>query len=368
MLTGLFAGAAIALHPVVGCWFLIGLGLATIAELFSVRWISARAIETTIGRRIVQVVVMTLAAVFAALPGLIPGVRLLSESTLSAEDRGTADRIQVFVRLNHHLDPTRFPANAWLHAGTLLVCVLAGSWWLWKPDRRPVLLRVLLLLASAIVIAAVGVAIGWHRGSVADLPEWSGRAFLLKFYPFRFVDALLPVITSLMLAVVAMDSLPQKFQQARWIAGLVVLVLAAAFVTRQNTPGGYSAAAYADWQDACDWIRQNTPTDSLISTPRESFAFKWFAERSEYVCYKDCPQDSAGILRWHRRLQAVAWLDLHRQDGSLTPTDLQRLREETGVNYLITRRFTVEDSTLQFENSTWRIYDLRSPEMPSRPK
>lgn len=35
-------------------------------------------------------------------------------------------------------------------------------------------------------------------------------------------------------------------------------------------------------------------TNALILTPRKS-AFKWMAERAEYVCYKDCPQDAAGI-------------------------------------------------------------------------
>ena len=359
IVTGVFTGVAIGLHPVVGGWFLIGMGMATIAETILMRWTTLPADRTSLGRSFVSLSVMNLAAATTALPGLIPVLQMLSSSTLPPT-APTADRIQVFVRLRHHLDPTRFPPNAWLHAGILLLVVLAGSWWLRKSEHRPELLRFLLLLAAAVVIAVVGVAVGWHREPVADLQDWSGRALLLKFYPFRFVDTVLPVAAAMILAAVAGKAGAVSFRRARWTEGLIILVLAAAFVTRQRTPSGYSAAAYTEWRQACRWIRENVPAESLIFTPRESFAFKWLAERPEYVCYKDCPQDAAGILEWYHRLQSVEWLDPQRLEQPLAPADLRRLRSETGATHMITRRFTVRDEEPVFQNSIWRIYDVRS--------
>ena len=205
---GLFVGIAIALHPVVGCWFLIGLGMATVCEI---QISGARPPANLRMRALKGLTVMSLVAFIVALPGLIPVFRLLSSSTVSAADRGAANRIQVFVRLKHHLDPTRIPLDAWIHATVLLAVIAAGSVWLWKSmpqdsgSQRP-LRRLLLLLCAAMIIAAVGIGVGWHRRPVVALPEWSGRAFLLKFYPFRFVDALLPVTAALMLTRLAINT------------------------------------------------------------------------------------------------------------------------------------------------------------------
>ena len=138
----------------------------------------------------------------------------------------------------------------------------------------------------------------------------------------------------------------------------MIVVLSAAFLGRSNSPSGYSDDAYIQWQEGCEWIRDNTAAGSLIHTPRESVAFKWLAERAEYVCYKDCPQDAAGILEWHRRLETVAWLDPNQMEDRPTRHDMRRLLEDTGVTHVITRWFTVDGLVPVFENPTWRVYDL----------
>lgn len=60
---------------------------------------------------------------------------------------------------------------------------------------------------------------------------------------------------------------------------------------------------YADWLAVCQWIRENTPPDSLWLTPKHQQTFKWYACRAEVVNWKDIPQDSPSIIEWYRRIQ-----------------------------------------------------------------
>lgn len=72
---------------------------------------------------------------------------------------------------------------------------------------------------------------------------------------------------------------------------------------------GLQAAA---WQEVCGWIRAHTPADACFLTPRGASSFHWHAERREVVCWKNIPQDAAGILEWRRRI-----VDCFSADGSL---------------------------------------------------
>ena len=61
-----------------------------------------------------------------------------------------------------------------------------------------------------------------------------------------------------------------------------------------------------DWIAVCQWIRDNTPPDSLWFTPKYQQSFKWYAERAEVVCWKDVPQDNAAVLEWFQRIEECA--------------------------------------------------------------
>ena len=63
---------------------------------------------------------------------------------------------------------------------------------------------------------------------------------------------------------------------------------------------------YVDWLAACNWIRENTPEDSLWFTPKYQQTFKWHAGRAEVVCWKDVPQDNASVLEWYDRVNKCA--------------------------------------------------------------
>lgn len=366
VVTGVLLGLSTAAHPVVGTWFLIAVTMCELAQLIPVvhQWTEPQTATDTSRAAVVRLLVMNGTAVVMSLPGVIPALRVVLSSDLSRWDRALANRIQVFMRLPHHLDPARFPPVAWIHSVILLSVVGYCSWRLCRGQTQSVLRRHLLFVAAAMLIASVGVAVGAHNGPVLELTHWSWRAFLLKFYPFRLIDMLMPVTAAITVTACLADWLQDRIEEPRTkilrmsAAALVITVLALSFAFRRDTPAGYSKQDYLAWQEACDWIRRETPKDSLFVTPRESAGFKWFAERAEFVCWKDCPQDGAGILEWRQRLRDLGWMRPIQLQRSLKPSDLQWMEGYMNMTHLITRDHHVAGQQPIYENEVWRIYDV----------
>lgn len=369
-IAGIMAGMAVSWHPVVGLWFCIGIA---VTELLLVVLLRLRPASMSLSQNVTAPLLAQLRKLTAngvtfalvsfvfALPGLVPALQVVMTTDVSAEQRDQANYIQVFWRLAHHLDPSTFPARAWIHTGIVAMVFVLGFGCLAWRRRQPVAARsawwpFIGLLAAAAATAAAGVAIGWHEGPAINAEHWQMRAFLLKFYPFRFFDALLPMATALVLAKALGAFIPRRTELI--LAGAFVLVTVAfAWRGQAVAPSGYSARTYVEWREACEWLKHNTPADSLIYSPRESFGMKLFAERAEYVCFKDCPQDSAGILEWNQRLWRIHhWSEASYQDKLYQDSDLVDLHDQTEVNYILTKRLGPFASEPVWKNSVWRIY------------
>lgn len=348
--SGTCCGLATALHPIVGGWIGVCLGLSELTLSRSVGW----------KKFLTRSIAFGIPAIVASLPGVVPAVQLVLMSEVDAGIKSRANLIQVYFRLGHHLDPTRFSWKAWLHTLTsVAICV-----WSWR--RSDSVQKVcdrysIRLLSFAALICLAGVVIGWHPDSIQDNQQWSWddkdlAASILRFYPFRSFDGLLPCFTAMLLVRTTSVT---KWVAARWpMVAAAVLVLG--LFVRPWSPGGYSRQQYSDWQAACGWIEQNTDPKSIVYTPRESFAFKWYADRAEVVSFKDCPQDAVGILEWNRRLNSIwAWSRQAWKDGNYNPQDLRRLRKLTGADYVLTRELAgfVPDPIQTFGD--WRLYQTQ---------
>ena len=369
---GVMAGLAVSWHPVVGLWFCIGIAAT---EMILAR-VPRGSFEPTPRYRLLLCNGLTFFAtsLLFALPGLIPAVQVVMESDLPIGRQDRANFIQVYWRLAHHLDPGTFSVRNWLHTAVLSGVCLTGLVRLRRqnhalaaavaaagnsggPRKRSAWLPMVVLLTAAALTAAAGVAVGWHSGAATEIPDWQWRAKLLKFYPFRFFDALLPMTTALVLAVLIVRSVPARLQQ-RLVLVVLVATMSAALQKRPAAPTAYSRQAYSTWQQACAWLKDNTPAESVIYGPREGFGLKLFAERAEYVCFKDCPQDADGILEWNRRLWMIYyWSEAAYQDGLFDDTDLRQLRQKTGVTHIITRRLGPFERRPVWKNGVWQIYE-----------
>ena len=383
---GIFCGTGAMLHPVVGGWIAVCVCMAWLMNLVT-SYLAGRSSNVVKSNNFPKslrgIVAFAIATIVVALPGLMPALRLVLDKSHNQKDRELASFIQVFWRLKHHLDPTELVASQWIYAAALMTVIVVATVVMrshWNSEypsdelRSPpssddtanslsnmaIFLLLKFFLASAI-IALAGILIGWHFVPAKDMDDWQWRAVFLKFYPFRTFDALLPIIAGLLtvrflqcrLAIPANRRLPATIFAMSIFCGLP---LVPATLYRSAIPPGYSADQYADWQLACQWIRRETPKNALILTPRESCAFKWMAERAEYVCYKDCPQDAAGILEWNRRLWWLHhWTLNSSMDGVYDTADLQKLRSETDCDFIVTRILGPFEARPVWKGKQWQV-------------
>jgi hypothetical protein len=354
-------GVAISFHPVVGGWCLIATGMALIAGAIVDRRRTAEPAALSTPTATVSVtswIAASLLLTVCALPGLLPAVQSLAAADTVVAER--ADFYQVGVRLKHHLDPQAFGVPAYRYYGLLLLLWLL----LRRPGTQSPARRLFdrIVLAS-LVIAGVGILIGWGPRPIDQMPLARLRVWLLKFYPFRLADLLVPVLLS-----VVMFERVQLWAQAQPAGSkrrVGVLVAAAAFGLSLWIPDAdrsssrMTPAQQADWIAACEWIRRETPEAILLYAANEDWAVKWFAHRAEYVNYKDCPQDAAGILEWVRRLRTLnRWHRSAFVDGRLSEQDLQELHAQTGITHLLVSRLGPIDSEPVYRNGSFRIHQL----------
>jgi hypothetical protein len=384
LLAGALAGLAISFHPVVGIW-----GVASAAFASLVRGILLRRATDRPAARWSWYGASAAIVVVLAIPGVIAGLRAAGGSSV------VANYIQVYYRLAHHLDPVHFPEWSWIRGridqyspivGRKTVDCLASGWfaygvlacvWLlgrhWMSRFEPERWFFWFVTGSAL-IALCGFLVGWRSGPPEHvqnyLVPWKWLDYplrwkFLKLYPFRLFDAMLPIAVSITIAGIARrwceracrvpSARPKRTVPLIWFLCGVPALLACLSPATDARPQ-MNAAERADWLDACHWIEKNTPSDALILTPtQESWAFKWYAQRPEYVCYKDCPQDGPGIIEWNRRLLHLSdWTERHLETG-YTSADLATLRQQ-GVKYIVALRLGPFDFQPVYRNATFRIY------------
>jgi hypothetical protein len=247
----------------------------------------------------------------------------------------------------------RFPRTAYAGYGLLLIGL---AWLMWR--ERPTGARAwwLTFVFMTAVIAFGGWLAGVRTGPPSDMPWMNARLMLLKFYPFRLADAVIPLAMAV--------ELGRGLLAARLPVGVRVGLLAVVVL------GGLTIVGYRswddrqtvfgrpDWPDACRWIRDSTPANALVQTPHQQGTFKWYAGRAEYVNFKDSPQDAAGIVEWNRRLRRLtAWYQ-QQHDGGYSRDELRALRNETGITHIVTDRLGPFEIPPVYQNATFRVYDL----------
>ncbi len=364
-------GVAIAFHPVVGLWGL----LATVFAAVSLRMCSttfACPSWFTIASALVIVTAL-------ATPGMIPVLRIVL-APVDAHTRYAATYLQVFYRLGHHLDPMVFPARAYAGYAALTALWIIG---IIRGPRSPLWMWVHAITAAALLFALCGFVAGCGPRPADQMPGFKWRMHLLKFYPFRLADALIPAVVAwqtinyfMTVSPSATNSPSDHLPSPR--SGVTVMttpvefcILTICFVSallqahRAAQEERYEFVHDPHWRDVCAWVKAHTPTNVLIHTPHYSWTFKWFAERPEYVTFKDCPQDPRGIVEWNRRL---LWLTKRTtaflEDGLYTRAELKSLREETGITHIVTDKLGPMELPPVYHNATYQVYDLRELDAP----
>ncbi len=359
------AGVAVSFHPVVGVWGVACGVFAAVAPAVGRIWQKEPGRgeprpDGSVGHPSLLIATLS-AAVFllCAAPGL-----WFALETLGAEpgvDAAWANFLQVYSRLPHHLDPMTFRTPAWIGFFHLLLGWALLRRWAKRTEAEPAFARFVL---GSVLVAYVGVLIGLRTGEPREAAVLNLRAFLLKFYPFRLADVLVPLAASLALAGCAARFATTGLRTlvaATLTAAAFALALWVPFYDRD--PAGLTGDEAASWRAMCAWIDETLPADAVVVTPTGNHAFKWYAQRAEYVCFKDCPQDAAGILEWNRRLRLLrGWARLRAVDDAAPGydrTELAELAVATEATHLLTGSLGPIDAPTTHVAGPWRLYELR---------
>ncbi|MBD3672672.1 MAG: hypothetical protein HUJ26_04005 [Planctomycetaceae bacterium] len=354
-------GTAISFHPVVAGWGLIatclGMGFLKLRDKGS--FVSPS--PTEFGLAFVTTLI-------CSLPGLIPALLTLMKPVKRME---LADQLQVFRRLGHHLNPAQFSLAAYLVYGGLLVLWVCLVWWQggFQKASEETSSRLngahrfwLAIVLGSVIVTCGGLVVGWANYAIADPGLTQFLTKLMKFYPFRLVDVLLPFSVALLLIdFTQVDRRPVLWRSA--VVGLLSVASAATalmLVMPSRNVDGYTESKTESWIDICRWIDQHLPEDALVLAPRSSVTFRWYSSRAAYVTFKDCPQDAAGILEWNRRLNLYQeWASRSfRNDRLYDDRELAELARLTGATHLLASLMGPFEREPIHHNEYYRIYKL----------
>lgn len=345
----IYVGMAIAFHAVIGVWGLFG--------LIVIRACAHEELPNT-----PKELLAGFFGLFVALVGIIPGILAGGPST--PQEAAMAVDIQVTERLSHHLLATELaPFGVIKH---FLVCavlmLLIGA----SEGKR---FEQLSRFTFAMLTITVGGAILCWFMKFESCHTWS--TWLLRFYWFRMGDICVPLAVAFLAVRVLQASIKSLTLRLLFHSAAAIIVFVFAIgrcheividgrpgADRQSLPAYENDSkrtyeTYLNWIKVCAWIRENTDDDALFITPRQQQTFKWYAHRSEVANWKDAPQDTAGIVRWHDRMSelysdwgeeyGILWR-IEPESGLLVPNDeeLFNCSKKYGARYILVPQRHVE--------------------------
>ncbi len=212
-------------------------------------------------------------------------------------------------------------------------------------------------------------------GIMGGLMELTGNCSLLRLYWFRATDVMVPIGVALGIVLWIDRLYTQRPRAASWLLGVSLLFVGShvASVVAQAHYDPIPAADWQghiaspqqlqDWQAACRWVQEHLPADACLLTPMDHQTFKWYAERSEVVTWKDIPQDAEGIVQWQTRRNDVQQLAGLAQFGSqaVFSQRLQKLGREYGFSYWLVRSrrpWPTAGLLLKHRNPSYAVYQL----------
>ena len=368
---GIASGLATAFHIIVGGWFCLALfaGMAVNRSLFTLRQLASFLLATA--------------------PFILPIVAVVGyfhSGGLSGGAQGSMDEIYVTFSQPHCCDPTFFMTpTRWLRSlAVFLACPLLAFAWHERRTAR-------LVCASSLVLILL-----FFLGMLASRLEAYG---FLKLYPFQLASALpllfLFVFTA---SYVAGDAPARRLGKTLRALGLLTClwILDDRDVLEENVPkvvrrfqpaseeeqeemrprGRYGSGISVTKQNLYDWIRENTPRESVFATPYLP-EFWTYAERAQVAAFRHPPHDQR-LIEWKERLDALnrgrpfagrgfeIKGELSRNQAGLRLGDLIEMRDRYGATHYVTRRRR-RDLPLQpvHDASGYVVYELaplRAPE------
>jgi hypothetical protein len=243
---------------------------------------------------------------------------------------------------------------------------VAIGWLKWRPSDR---WFAAVVFASG-VIAFVGCLVGLRSpgltgSELKSIPFFELRMTLLKFYPFRLFDALLPMLAAIVAShLISRNLMLLDVSRGKKISMVLALFGVSLLMSFKVGSNKHLADEYVDdWRGVCHWVDGNLGQDVVVMTPKDAWAFKWFTGRAEFVFGKDCPQDAKGVADWNKRLLFLRnWGERHfnSESGYTRRVCLELAQNEfQTMTHIITRRLGPMDLPVLYRNATFTVYEFR---------
>ena len=371
-----FAGAAVLFHILVGGWFLMGLGIAMLADRRRFPFSQLVTFVLISGVLITPMIVPVLKYRSSTTPAVKTATAAnpaaeAATATNSASDRLSADRKVVKISAPFHLNPDTVLSNEVVLQAAFMVIALFACFCMTMRDRGARLLIVFTcFLTSLWIIAFMAGKLQWY--------------WLLKFYLFRVGDTVLPLLFWLCVPAWAFNTLLRHDSSslAQKLMALTVWTIAMCMVGL-----GFPGVAVkkisnnlAHWRwpydkellAAFDWIRQSTnENDVILMNPCNlDLGFQLYTDRRVVVNYKYSSHNMK-IVQWLERLQATNGGRPFQGEGFqmckeininfpyLNQSHLRTIHEHYRARYyFVDRERPVLKPMLAFQKGKWHIYDL----------
>lgn len=378
-------GIATSFHVLVGGWATI---LMLIVVLINLRHLNSLQPSGHIIRTLaIPSCIFLICASFGVISTLLalssqnityPATAGLSQHQIDFQ----ANYLQVYHRLKFHLDPCEISFSKWALYLLLVIITLRLTWEQLRRKTSGITIDKLQgealnssknvatvsaltsqhfifgLIAGCCILVLCGIALGFRNGPPAQMPGLSWRVGLLKYYWFRLPDIVIPLCCAI--TCVRVLIIPNRSQGKLMLCSLLLLV--SAFQIHRHPGHDMSPPQYAAWKETCDWIKQQTPADCVVITPKIAWAFSWYADRKEYVIFKNCPQDAAALVEWNRRLTLLDQLRTAAvKDGQCDQLELSTLQAETAAHFVIDNSNVIYAQTPVYRNDYFQVLALPVP-------
>ncbi len=354
----LYFGGATAFHPLVG-------GYSVISLLFA--WFFLEKKDKSGILR---------SSPFFTVTGW-PGIGIVLYNLISSRGAsGSVSDLLYVARHPHHMLPTSFIRHvhkwfpAWMDytiiIGNVIFCiaVLTIAFFILKKGTQR---KLLYFAAGSSVIFTVGI-----------LLYLTGQYHLLKYYPFRFGDVILP-FTAYILFLRGVDKyLFRKKSLLSTITAVAVLTVSGVLFTmetsniiQRNTPFAIINGKQAN-VELYSWIQENTPEDAVFIISPFIDNFNITAERAQFVTFKHIPQNERDVMEWYEKLTllngGVGFYDggisidlrgFRVNYDSLNDGQLFEMGRKYGPDYYLGPPERTGNLERVFYNDEWGVYSLK---------
>jgi hypothetical protein len=334
-LPAILLGLSFSLHPLVGLWG----GLAIGVTAGACGWAPARMLRTG-----------ALVLVFS-LPGLLPFA--LAQSTIASTEFW---RWRVLVHIPFHIDPASFVRRGML---TLFVLFLFNQLAYWRRGGSEAVRFLVVFQAALAFFFLVGVAArafeAWH---------------FLNVMPFRHFPLIVPLFFWFQLFALlrsARETPPTPLLVTLGVLALLCLPNPVAMLY-DHAHQMWDRTADIDAEDlgaALDWIATGTPADAKVILPPWRSDSYLRSRRAQIATYRLMRPDRSDEWRWRTEILAGPFRTSARLDGdrgmierynARSTETLSIIGDAFGAGYLVSAgRHPFE---VLYEKGRWRIYAL----------